>query len=260
MNQPQRVAEQARTSAETAINLRLNLDGTGKTQVNTGFGLLDHMLTLTAFWAGMDLRLDCKGDLQVDAHHTAEDVGLTLGKALLEALGDRVGIARVGYGRVPMDEALAEVTVDLSGRPWLEWRGGELLPPCWPGKKKTFGANITKPWPAPPAATCMWNFATARTATICWSPSPRVWALPWPRPYGNTAQLSEAPREVLTDARPHPFPIYSDPLPGPGALRLQPPSAQHGRGAPFSSGGLCRQRGALYAAPQRQPAHCGTHP
>ena len=79
MNQPQRVAEQARTSAETAINLRLNLDGTGKTQVNTGFGLLDHMLTLTAFWAGMDLRLDCKGDLQVDAHHTAEDVGLTLG-------------------------------------------------------------------------------------------------------------------------------------------------------------------------------------
>ena len=260
MNQPQRVAEQARTSAETAINLRLNLDGTGKTQVNTGFGLLDHMLTLTAFWAGMDLRLDCKGDLQVDAHHTAEDVGLTLGKALLEALGDRVGIARVGYGRVPMDEALAEVTVDLSGRPWLEWRGGELLPPVLAGEEKDLWREYYKALASAARCNLHVEFRYGQNGHHLLESVARVWALAWPRPYGNTAQLSEAPREVLTDARPHPFPIYSGPLPGPGALRLQPPSAQHGRGTPFSSGGLCRQRGALYAAPQRQPAHCGTHP
>ena len=131
-----RTSTQERKSAETDIRLELNLDGQGITDVKTGFGLLDHMLTLTAFWAGMDLRLVCEGDMEVDAHHTTEDVGLLLGKALLEALGDRAGIARVGYGRVPMDEALAETTVDISGRPWLEWRGGELLPPVLAGEEK----------------------------------------------------------------------------------------------------------------------------
>ena len=136
MSTAPRTSTQARTSAETDIRLELTLDGQGKTDIRTGFGLLDHMLTLTAFWAGMDLTLICEGDMEVDAHHTAEDVGLTLGKSLLEALGDRAGIARVGYGRVPMDEALTEVTVDLSGRPWLEWRGGELLPPVLAGEEK----------------------------------------------------------------------------------------------------------------------------
>ena len=136
MSTAPRTSTQARTSAETDIRLELTLDGQGKTDIRTGFGLLDHMLTLTAFWAGMDLTLICEGDMEVDAHHTAEDVGLTLGKSLLEALGDRAGIARVGYGRVPMDEALTEVTVDLSGRPWLEWRGGDLLPPVLAGEEK----------------------------------------------------------------------------------------------------------------------------
>ena len=91
-----RTSTQERKSAETDIRLELNIDGQGITDVKTGFGLLDHMLTLTAFWAGMDLRLVCEGDMEVDAHHTTEDVGLLLGKALLEALGDRAGIARVG--------------------------------------------------------------------------------------------------------------------------------------------------------------------
>ena len=136
MSTAPRTSTQARTSAETDIRLELTLDGQGKTDIRTGFGLLDHMLTLTAFWAGMDLTLICEGDMEVDAHHTAEDVGLTLGKSLLEALGDRAGIARVGYGRVPMDEALTEVTVDLSGRPWLEWRGDDLLPPVLAGEEK----------------------------------------------------------------------------------------------------------------------------
>ena len=135
-NTEPRTSTQERKSAETDIRLELNLDGQGITDVKTGFGLLDHMLTLTAFWAGMDLRLVCEGDMEVDAHHTTEDVGLLFGKALLEALGDRAGIARVGYGRVPMDEALAEATVDLSGRPWLEWRGGDLLPPVLAGEEK----------------------------------------------------------------------------------------------------------------------------
>ena len=113
---PQRSARHARKSAETDISLSLTLDGSGKTDIQTGFGMLDHMLTLTAFWAGMDLHLRCRGDLHIDAHHSAEDIGLVLGQAVLEALGDRVGIARVGYGRVPMDEALSDVTIDLSGR------------------------------------------------------------------------------------------------------------------------------------------------
>ena len=139
-----RTSTQERKSAETDIRLELNIDGQGITDVKTGFGLLDHMLTLTAFWAGMDLRLVCEGDMEVDAHHTTEDVGLLFGKALLEALGDRAGIARVGYGRVPMDEALAEATVDLSGRPWLEWRGGDLLPPVLAGEEKDLWREFYK--------------------------------------------------------------------------------------------------------------------
>ena len=143
-NTAPRTSTQERKSAETDIRLELNLDGQGITDVKTGFGLLDHMLTLPAFWGGMDLRLVCEGDMEVDAHHTTEDVGLLFGKALLEALGDRAGIARVGYGRVPMDEALAEATVDLSGRPWLEWRGGDLLPPVLAGEEKDLWREFYK--------------------------------------------------------------------------------------------------------------------
>ena len=122
-----RTASVSRSTGETSVRLELTLDGEGKTTVSTGFGMLDHMLTLTAFWAGFDLKLVCTGDMHVDAHHTAEDVALCLGRAFREALGDRRGIARVGWARVPMDEALADVTVDMSGRPWIEYRG-DL---CW---------------------------------------------------------------------------------------------------------------------------------
>lgn len=139
-----RTATRERQSAETRIQLEVNLDGRGQTRISTGFGLLDHMLTLVAFWAGMDLQISCQGDMDVDAHHSVEDVGLTLGAALLEALGDRTGIARVGYGRVPMDESLAEVTVDLSGRPWLEWRGDTLLPPILAGEEKDLWREFYK--------------------------------------------------------------------------------------------------------------------
>lgn len=130
-----RSASITRTTSETDITLRLVLDGDGDVRVETGFGMLDHMLTLMAFWGGFDLHVTCKGDLHIDAHHTAEDVALCLGQALAEALGDRKGINRVGSARVPMDEALADVTLDISGRPWLEWRGDEILPPVMAGEE-----------------------------------------------------------------------------------------------------------------------------
>lgn len=139
-----RAARVERRTKETSIRLSLNLDGTGDIAVSTGFGLLDHMLTLTAFWAGFDLDIACEGDLHIDAHHSAEDVGLVFGQALLEALGDRKGIARAGWARVPMDEALADVTVDLSGRPWLEWRGDELLPPVIAGEERDLWREYAK--------------------------------------------------------------------------------------------------------------------
>ncbi len=131
-----RSAELARATNETNISLRLKLDGNGTTDIATGVGLLDHLLTLTAFWASFDLYLRCEGDAHIDGHHSAEDVGLVLGQALLEALGDKAGIERVGLARVPMDEALADVCIDLSGRGWLEWRGEELLPSVLGGQER----------------------------------------------------------------------------------------------------------------------------
>lgn len=133
-----------RVTKETDISLFLALEGGTDIDVCTGFGLLDHMLTLTAFWAGFDLRVRCTGDLHIDAHHSAEDVGLCLGQALQDALGDRKGIARVGFGRVPMDEALAEATLDISGRPWLEWRGDDLLPPLLGGQERDLWREFYK--------------------------------------------------------------------------------------------------------------------
>ncbi|HBW16489.1 MAG TPA: imidazoleglycerol-phosphate dehydratase HisB [Desulfovibrio sp.] len=139
-----RKASVERVTNETTIALTLTIEGEGNVSVTTGFGMLDHMLTLTAFWAGFDLDLTCKGDMHIDAHHTAEDVALCLGQALATALDDRKGIARVGFARVPMDEALAEVTLDISGRPWLEWRGDEYLPPVIAGEEKDLWREFHK--------------------------------------------------------------------------------------------------------------------
>ena len=133
-----------RTTSETDISLALTLDGTGDVSVKTGYGFADHMLTLLAFWAGFDLTLQCKGDLEVDAHHTVEDVALCLGQAILEALGDRKGIARVGSAKVPMDESLADVAIDLSGRPFLVLRGEELLPETIAGEERALWHEFFK--------------------------------------------------------------------------------------------------------------------
>lgn len=131
-----RFAQKERITTETQINAEINLDGTGKINIETGIGMLNHLLELIAFWADFDLVMQCKGDYEIDAHHTIEDTGLVLGSIFLEALGDRFGIERVGCRRVPMDEALTDVTVDISGRPWIVWRGDEILPPIIAGEEK----------------------------------------------------------------------------------------------------------------------------
>ena len=117
-----RTAEIARKTRETDIALKLNLDGKGFASIDTGCGFLNHMLELMAFHGGFDLELRCKGDTQVDDHHTVEDVGIALGQAIFEALGDRKGIARYGSMFLPMDEALVLCAIDLSGRDTLGWQ------------------------------------------------------------------------------------------------------------------------------------------
>ncbi len=114
-----RTSEIKRTTAETDISLALNLDGTGKSEIETGCGFLDHMLTLFARHGRFDLTVNCQGDTYVDDHHTVEDIGITLGKAFKEALGDKKGINRYGSTILPMDESLILSAVDLSGRGYL---------------------------------------------------------------------------------------------------------------------------------------------
>ena len=129
-----RQAQLKRSTGETRITVKIRIEGSGKASVQTGIPFFDHMLTLFAKHSVIDLNLKCKGDLQVDAHHTIEDCGIALGQAFLTALGDKKGIRRYGTGfdprnpfsaeaYVPMDECLARCVVDFSGRPFLVWRG-----------------------------------------------------------------------------------------------------------------------------------------
>jgi imidazoleglycerol-phosphate dehydratase len=135
--------ELSRTTKETSISIVLTLDGGGDADIDTGIGFADHMLTLIAFWAGFDLKLSCRGDLEVDAHHSLEDVGLTLGEALAGALGDKSGINRLGFAKVPMDEALSEVCVDISGRPYLVYED-DVLPAQVAGEEKDLWREFFK--------------------------------------------------------------------------------------------------------------------
>jgi imidazoleglycerol-phosphate dehydratase len=118
---PSRTARVERHTAETRIAVEVNLDGTGAAQLATGVAFLDHMLDQVARHGMIDLVVRAEGDLHIDAHHTVEDVGITLGQALRQALGDKKGLARYGHAYVPLDEALSRVVVDLSGRPGLEY-------------------------------------------------------------------------------------------------------------------------------------------
>jgi len=117
-----RCAAIARETAETAIRLRLDLDGSGRASIRTGVGFFDHMLHALARHALFDLEVEARGDLEVDCHHTVEDVGIVLGQAIRQALGDKRGVRRYGHACVPMDEALAEAAIDLSGRAFLVWK------------------------------------------------------------------------------------------------------------------------------------------
>jgi imidazoleglycerol-phosphate dehydratase len=114
-----RTAKKSRKTSETDIRINLKLDGTGKSQIKTGIGFFDHMLNHVAFHGRLDMVISATGDLDVDDHHTVEDVGICLGDAFKEALGDREGIRRYGSATVPMDEALASAALDVSGRPYL---------------------------------------------------------------------------------------------------------------------------------------------
>ena len=118
---PQRNAQIARDTKETKIRVTVDLDGTGVCKVSTGIGFLDHMLEQIARHGALDLTIEATGDLHIDGHHTVEDVGITLGRAVYTAVGDKQGIRRYGHAFVPLDEALTRVVVDFSGRPGLFW-------------------------------------------------------------------------------------------------------------------------------------------
>jgi len=123
-----RRAEASRKTKETDVRVRIDLDGTGQAQVKTGVGFFDHMLEALARHAPFDLEVTASGDLHIDAHHTVEDVGIVLGQALSQALGERRGIRRYADASVPLDDALARVVVDVSGRPYLAFHAE---PPTW---------------------------------------------------------------------------------------------------------------------------------
>jgi imidazoleglycerol-phosphate dehydratase len=136
---PRRAASIDRETAETKIRLELNLDGTGQAKLATGVGFFDHMLTLLAKHSLIDLTIEARGDLHVDPHHTVEDVGICLGKALAQALGDKAGIRRYGSATLPMDEVLVTAAIDLSGRAFCVWRAD--IPPELLG---TFNAPLAE--------------------------------------------------------------------------------------------------------------------
>ena len=115
-----RTAEISRNTSETQIRVAINIDGSGKQKLNTGVPFFDHMLDQIARHGMIDLEIEAKGDLHIDAHHTIEDIGITLGQAFAKAMGNRTGIRRYGYAYVPLDEALSRVVIDFSGRPGLE--------------------------------------------------------------------------------------------------------------------------------------------
>ena len=123
-----REAQIDRKTAETKISIGISLDGNGKTEIHTGVGFFDHMMNLFASHGLFDLKLDCDGDIEVDGHHSVEDIGIALGAAFKEALGDKRGITRYGSFYLPMDESLVLVALDISGRPFLVYDGGEMAP------------------------------------------------------------------------------------------------------------------------------------
>jgi imidazoleglycerol-phosphate dehydratase len=149
-----RSAERSRSTRETEVRVRIDVDGAGEASVRTGIGFFDHMLDALARHGGLDLEVEARGDLEVDGHHTVEDVGLVLGAAIREALGDRAGVERFGEATVPLDEALVRAVVDLSGRPFAHVH---LPVPAGQGRIGDFDAAL---------ATEFWR-ALATEARLC---------------------------------------------------------------------------------------------
>ena len=137
-----RIATRSRTTAETLIELSVNLDGSGQCDVSTGIPFYDHMLSQVGKHGGFDLRIAAKGDLHIDTHHTIEDVAITLGEAIREALGDKTGVRRFASGLYPLDEALVEIALDLSGRPFVVW--DVPLPECLPLGNPAFDPQLAE--------------------------------------------------------------------------------------------------------------------
>ena len=134
-----RIAKLARKTKETEISVQLNLDGTGVSKVSSGVGFFDHLLDALSKHGALDLTLNCKGDTHIDDHHSVEDIGIVIGMALKDALGDKSGIRRYGFASVPLDEALSQVTIDCSGRPHLTFSGSQIL---GKGKVGTFDVEL----------------------------------------------------------------------------------------------------------------------
>ncbi len=122
-----RTAEQKRDTAETKVEIKINIDGTGQSKINTGVAFFDHMLTLFSKHSLCDLEIFADGDIEVDYHHTVEDVGIVLGKCIKEALGNKKGLYRYGWSLLPMDETLSRIAVDFGGRPYLSFKAPEKI-------------------------------------------------------------------------------------------------------------------------------------
>ena len=184
-----RHAHVERRTAETQIVLDLLIDGEGRAQIETGLPFFDHMLTLFARHSLTDLTVQATGDLAVDSHHTVEDVGITLGQAFAQALGDKRGIARYGSVYVPMDETLARVVVDFSGRPFLEYRlPAEVGPAAGLQSGQGFSLQLVEEFCVGSASTrgriCTSKSCTGATRTISRKRSSRAWRKRWIRPAG----------------------------------------------------------------------------
>jgi imidazoleglycerol-phosphate dehydratase len=151
-----RTATRRRVTKETSIELSIDLDGTGDASVSTGLPFYDHMLEQVGKHGGFDLRIAATGDLHIDSHHTVEDVAIALGEAMREALGDKVGVRRFASGRFPLDEALVDIAVDLSGRPFVVWE--VPMPECLPLGNPPFDPQL--------AEHAVSSFATAAGITL----------------------------------------------------------------------------------------------
>jgi imidazoleglycerol-phosphate dehydratase len=151
-----RTATRRRVTKETSIELSIDLDGTGGASASTGLPFYDHMLEQVGKHGGFDLRIAATGDLHIDSHHTVEDVAIALGEAMREALGDKVGVRRFASGRFPLDEALVDIAVDLSGRPFVVWE--VPMPECLPLGNPPFDPQL--------AEHAVSSFATAAGITL----------------------------------------------------------------------------------------------